>query len=58
MLVNSAKDNQTAYVLLCILLIINKKRCIPVANHGDVWQKPSQHCNYLPIKFFLKYKFK
>lgn len=27
---------------------------MPVANHGDAWQKPSQLCNYLPIKIFLK----
>lgn len=30
---------------------------MPVANHGDPWQKPSQLCNYLPIKI-LKCKFK
>lgn len=22
--------------------------------HTDGWQKPSQHCNYLPIKKFFK----
>ena len=29
---------------------------MPVANHGDVWQKPSQLCNYLLIKIFFKVK--
>lgn len=52
-LVNS--EGQTKLPVFFYVYINNKqKRCMPVANHGDPWQKPSQLCNYLPIKIFLK----